>query len=100
MIVTHVIALAYDYNFGKDPIVYYLGLFGGIASFTSFLFLSGINNYLAYVKIDDNNQEKLARKRRKISFRFLNIVLAYFILSAVYLIIYNKLYQLEFGDAW
>lgn len=100
MVITHVIALAYDYNSGTDPLVYYIGIFGGIASFTSFLLLSGINNYISYLKIDENDEARLKVKRRKVAFRFLNMVVIYLILASLYLVIFNKLYEEPFGRTW
>jgi len=88
MVTTHVIALLYK---GNDSTVYYLGLIGGITSFTSFLFLSGVSIYLSYLKEDLKGIE-LRKKNKLIISRNIRLIIIYFLLSIVSQYILSKLY--------
>jgi uncharacterized membrane protein len=88
MIITHVIAITYDFEKGTSGLVYHVGLIGGIASFTSFLFISGISSFFAYYK----NGELAREKYRKIIIRTLKIVLVFYLLAVAFNIASRILY--------
>ncbi|MFS8131173.1 MAG: acyltransferase family protein [Candidatus Dojkabacteria bacterium] len=92
MLVTHVIAITYDYTHSSDPIVYYIGLIGGIGSFTAFLFLSGINYYYSSVKEIERKSVDYTLLQKKLFYRTIQIGLIYVLLSVVYIFVFSKLY--------
>lgn len=85
MIITHVIALTFDYT-KSDNLVFFVGSIGGIASFTGFLFLSGINNYLGTVR----KKEDSKKNNMKIFKRVIRIFLIYYILAFAALLLVNR----------
>ncbi len=96
MIITHAIAF---FHIGDDPIITNLGIFGGIASFTMFLFLSGASSYFGFVKYkSDEHGPEIARRRNKIAIRTGFILLGYYIVAIV-----SSVPQLSFppsADTW
>ena len=93
MVITHVIGLTYDYTRGTDPIVYYIGLIGGIASFTAFLFLSGINYYYSSVKDFETKNEDYTNLQKRLFYRAIQIGLVYLLVAVLYFFIFNKVYS-------
>lgn len=87
MIITHVIGLTLDHSNSTDKAVEYIGLIGGIASFTSFLFLSGISGYLSFIKNEETDKDSI----RKIIQKELKIILVYYILSFAALVTLDKI---------
>ena len=93
MVITHVIGLTYDYTRGTDLIVYYIGLIGGIASFTAFLFLSGINYYYSSVKDFETKNEDYTNLQKRLFYRAIQIGLVYLLVAVLYFFIFNKVYS-------
>lgn len=85
MIITHVIALTFDHS-QDDKVVYYIGLVGGITSFTGFLFLSGISSYLSFVR----KEETAVRGILKIFNREIKIFAIYYSLAVLAFFVLNK----------
>jgi uncharacterized membrane protein len=88
MVITHVIAVTYDYEKGTSGLVYHVGLIGGIASFTSFLFISGVSSFFAYYKSGELEREKYKR----IIIRTLKIILIFYLLAFAFNIASRILY--------
>ncbi|MEP7103974.1 MAG: acyltransferase family protein [Candidatus Dojkabacteria bacterium] len=88
MIVTHVIAIATDYS-ANNQVISYIGLIGGIGSFSTFLFMSGMN---AFYFFDHHLDENQLHYFKSLFVRVVKIFIAFIILSIVYLVIFNKLY--------
>lgn len=98
MIITHVIGLTYDYQKGTDISVYYIGLIGGVTSFTAFLLLSGISAYLSYIKY--NTREEVAQKTPRVFFRSLRILFIFIMLSIVGVFILGQMYLTRPSLSW
>ena len=60
MVMTHVIALTFDYT-KTDNLVGFIGLIGGITSFTGFLFLSGVNSYFSFVGKQEEPEKRILK---------------------------------------
>ncbi len=86
MIITHVIAIAFDHGNG-NKIIYYLGIFGGIASFSTFLLLSGAANYISFIHLKNSARKSVNLKKIKIFSRSIQILLAYYFLAALSLFV-------------
>lgn len=93
MILTHVIAVVYDYNRGTDSLVYWIGLIGGIGSFSSFLFLSGINYYYSSVREFESKSEDYTLLQKKLFYRTIQLSIVYILLAALYFVVFNRLYD-------
>ncbi|MEO6728289.1 MAG: acyltransferase family protein [Candidatus Dojkabacteria bacterium] len=93
MVVTHVIGITYDYSKGTDTLVYYIGLIGGISSFTAFLFLSGINYYYSSVKEFETKNEDYTNLQKRLFYRAIQIGLVYIILALIYFFVFNRVYS-------
>lgn len=93
MIITHVIGIAYDYTRGSDTIVHYLGMIGGIGSFTAFLFLSGINYYYSSVKEFETKNEDYTNLQKRLFYRTIQIGLVYLITAFIHFFVFNKVYN-------
>lgn len=88
MIITHVVAIAFNHEGSR--VIYYIGLVGGIASFTTFLFLSGATSYLTFVGLDNSDRQSVKRRRVKIIKRAVEILLVYYILAMLSLYVYGQ----------
>ncbi len=100
MIITHVIGIAYDHDKGASDIVYYIGLYGGIVSFTSFLFISGVGSYFSYLNNGTLTEEEQKKKRGKIIGRALKILIVYYILATLSTVVNTSLYSLPPSTTW
>lgn len=81
MMITHAIAF---FHVGDNAITNTIGTFGGLASFTLFLFISGASAYFAYIKYEgDKHSVQIAKRRSKILMRTLFILLGYYIVALV-----------------
>lgn len=85
MIITHVIGLTFNYSF-NDSTVYYVGLIGGIVSFTGFLLLLGINGYLSVI----NKEESAEKSLVKIFGREIKIFATYYVLTLAALFVLSR----------
>jgi len=100
MIITHVIAVAYDQVSGTSSIVYYIGLIGGIGSFTTFLFLSGTSTYLSYLKYDNSDKESIQRARTKLIHRSIKLLILYYLLATASIFVTTTLYPFPPSVQW
>ncbi len=88
MIFTHVVAITADHE-GLNKVIYYAGMVGGTASFTTFLFLFGASNFLAYVSIESAHVQKLKEKRLKLLARSFQILGIYYLLAFSSVFVYG-----------
>jgi uncharacterized membrane protein/predicted deacetylase len=89
MIITHVIAIVFSHKNGASQIAFAVGTFGGTASFTLFLLLSGATSYITTINIDQGNRREIKRRRFKALKRTVQILLAYYLLAALSLFVYG-----------
>jgi len=95
MIITHVIAISYAGGAGKDQTVANLGLFGGVFSFTAFLFLSGISTYYSNLV----RSEEDFNRGKNIN-RVIKILVVYYLLATASIFVNTTLYSLPPTVAW
>lgn len=101
MVITHVIAITYAGGSGNSSLVYYLGLFGGIFSFTAFLFISGISTYLSVFSHPSiETEEELKRKRRKKIGRIFKLLIAYYVIATASIFVNTSLYSFPPSFSW
>ncbi len=99
MIITHVIAITFNGSSGNE-LVKNIGLIGGIGSFTSFLFISGISSFLSFVKNDDSEAEKIKQKGRRIIAKNLQLLGIYYILATFSIFVNTSLYSFPPNTGW
>lgn len=81
MMITHSISF---FHVGSDQLVTTIGTYGGIASFTLFLFIAGVSAYFSFVKYPSHGYEQqLSIKRRQIVWRTITILFAYYAIAFV-----------------
>ncbi len=99
MIITHVIAITYSGN-ASSKAVYYIGLFGGIFSFTSFLFISGMAAYYSTFSPEvEEHGSRNARVVRKTG-RLIKLLFAYYILATASILVNTSLYSFPPSFSW
>lgn len=100
MILTHVIAITYDHQNGTSSLVYYIGQFGGIASFTTFLFLSGVSSYFSLLKYPKSEEESIKNAKRRLLGRIAKLLIIYYILAILSGFVNTTLYSLPPSVQW
>lgn len=99
MIITHVIALLYDHK-SQNPLIENIGLIGGTASFSAFLFISGISAYFSYLRFSEQQDIELKRKSAKLFGRSLKILLVYYVLSFASLFALTSVFSFPPSTSW
>lgn len=100
MVITHVIALLYNQSDGRDETIYLIGQFGGIASFTTFLFLTGVSSYFSILKYGKDEKESTNRARRSLIGRIIKLTIIYYILATASIFVTTTLYSLPPTIQW
>lgn len=100
MILTHVIGLTYDTQNANNSLIYFIGEFGGIASFTTFLFLSGVGSYFSILKYPKGEVESIKNAKKKIWSKTLKLLIIYYILALLSGFVLTNLYSLPPSIQW
>lgn len=99
MVITHVIAILYS-PAANDSLIYYIGEFGGIASFTTFLFLSGVSGYFSFLKYSSDNEDVIKNAKRKLLGRVIKILIIYYVLATASTFVNTTLYSFPPTLVW
>src|SRR5690606_93783 len=98
MIITHVIAITSSSN---DSIIYHVGLFGGIFSFTAFLFLSGMAVfYSTFKNLSNTDHSASITSKGKKAGRVIKLLFAYYILATASIFVNTTLYSFPPSFSW